>query len=226
MTKYKNESMKRIFIILTIVFVSVSVYGSTQLPDKIIYKDSMYSLETNPLEIYFTENKGKRPVLGVGSKASCLLRAYVGTFCIVNNKLFVKNIEYLDMFKDSKNRDSLAFKSAMSVVFPNQTIFSCDWYSGYLVLSYGKKVKNVNMSYASMFEKYFVIKVVNGEIHGEYKMSFEEYEKFKDSQFELFKKTNEYKLICEKIEKQGKSIKENDEWLKKFPPIYTSKIFN
>ncbi|WP_320052977.1 hypothetical protein [uncultured Acetobacteroides sp.] len=218
--------MRSLLLLLANFAFSLSVYCSTQLPDKIFYKDSTYSLETNPLVYYFKEHPEKRPMLGIGSKASCLLRAYVGSFSIINNRLYVKNIEYLDQVKDSKNRDSLAFVSAMNVVFPGQTLFSCDWYSGYLVLSYGKKIKNVDMSYASVYEKYYVIKVVKGEILGEQKMSFDEYEKFKDSQFGLFQQTSEYKMIREKFEKDGKSIRESDEWLKMFPPLFTSKIYN
>jgi len=49
--------------ILTVIsfFLSVCSYGTSQTPDKIIYKGQEYALNTNPLEIYFLKNPDLRP---------------------------------------------------------------------------------------------------------------------------------------------------------------------
>lgn len=84
--------MKR--LLLTIIFTLFSglkVFATAQFPDKINYNGKEYNLNSNPLEVYFEKNPNKRPKSEV--RSSALWRGYVATFEIIDNQLFLKDIE-------------------------------------------------------------------------------------------------------------------------------------
>ena len=45
---------------MLLVIVNLTVFGTEQYPDKIIYKRKTYKLHTNPMEIYFEKFPDKR----------------------------------------------------------------------------------------------------------------------------------------------------------------------
>jgi hypothetical protein len=206
------------------VFISLNVYGSAQMADKMVYADSIYSLETNPLQQYLRLNPDKNPLAVV--RPSSLLRGYVATFCIADNKLMVKDVEILSLTKTIANKDSFAWVSTMKTVSPDQNQLFCNWFSGYLILTKGKMVKRIHMSYASTYENYILIKIIDGKKISEQKMTNEEYSKFKDVQFEAFKKTKDYELILEDWKKRENSTGNPDDSFRLFVPMYSTQIFD
>jgi len=100
---------------------------TVQHPDKIIYKGKEYDLETNPLESYFSRFPHKLPE----SECWCsgLWRGYVATFEIMDNQLFLKDIEIMlsGYTKDEQGIYHIRWKSVMNDVFPNHKLLKLAW---------------------------------------------------------------------------------------------------
>jgi len=79
-------------ILLTAIFliVTICIFATGQISDKIIYKGQEYSLNTNPLESFFKKNPDLKPKPDIMSTA--LWRGYIATFEIQKDQLFVKDI--------------------------------------------------------------------------------------------------------------------------------------
>ncbi len=75
------------------------------------------------------------------------------------------------------------------------------------------------MGYASIYENYLLIEIKNGIIGKKREYNAEEYIKFRDKQFEAFKKTDEYKQQLESLKK--KSENKNNDWLEHFLKEYS-----
>jgi len=216
--------MKSTLSLLFGVLISLNVYGSAQMADKMVYADSIYSMETNPLQQYLRLNPDKSPLAVV--RPSSLLRGYVATFCITDSKLMVKDVEILSSTKTIANKDSFVWVSTMKTVNPDQDQLFCNWFSGFLILTKGKLVKRIHMSYASTYENYILIKIIDGKKISEQSMTNDEYSKFKDVQFEAFKKTKDYELILEDWKKRKNSTGNPDDTFRLFVPMYSTQIFD
>ena len=217
--------MRTLLTIALTIFLSTTVFGTSQTPDKIIYKGKEYMLYTNPLESYFEKYPDKRPEGDIMSTS--LWRGYVATFEIIDNQLFIKYINIEISTKDEKGNDKYSWKSVLNEVFPNQELVKIDWMTGLLVLPYGKIVNYVHMGYASTYENYILLEIDKGNLKTEKSFDYEKYEEFKEKQFQAFKKTEEYEKMKADIKKDDEynwSDKEIDSFLQIFVIEYTSKI--
>lgn len=86
-------------------------------------------------------------------------------------------------------------------MFPNESDRTMDWFSGVLVVPLGDLVEYVHLSYASLYEKYLLIRIKNGRVVEAAEMSYEEYMGYKVRQFEKFKASSEYKNIYNELSK-------------------------
>jgi hypothetical protein len=216
--------LKRLLIILLTLFFGQSVFATAQSPDRIIYNGNEYALHSNPLESFFEKNPEKRPEGGIISTG--LWRGYIATFEIRDKQLFLKDIEIMleDTTKSENNRNYI-WKSVIDKVFPNQNEIKIDWLTGILVIPQGKLVNYVHMGYASTYENYILLEIDKGDLKNEKHFDAIEYEKFKERQFQAFKKTEEYKKISESLRKEGRSSRKFiDSFLKIYVIEYSSKI--
>ena len=222
---FKNGiRLKSLLIILLTLFFGQRVFATAQSPDRIIYNGNEYALHSNPLESFFEKNPDKRPKGGIMSTA--LWRGYIATFEIRDNQLFLKDIKIMvaDTTKNENNRN-YTWKSVIDEVFPNQNEVKIDWLTGILVIPQGKIVNYVHMGYASTYEKYILLEFDKGDLKSEKHFDAIEYEKFKERQFQAFKKTEEYKKISESLRKEGGGSKKFIEsFLKIYVIEYSSKI--
>jgi len=148
--------------------------------------------------------------------SSALWRGYVATFEIVDSILYVKDIEVQYSTKDSSGEYKYEWKSVLQEVFPDSSDRICSFYTGLLILPEGEMLNYVHMGYASLYEKYILMKIENGKFKKEKEFSAEEYYKFKRQQFEEYKKTDEYKKKLNEIKEQTEDL----EWLEYFLFIY------
>jgi hypothetical protein len=199
------HNMKKTFL-LVLVLLSIGILKAdhlvtAQYPDKITFKGTEYSLNSNPLELYFEKYPDKRPQSGIMSTA--LWRGYVAHFEIIDAQLFVTDIKI--EVPDKESDDSYPYKwiSAYEQVFPNSIKTKIDWYSGILILPHGKMVEYVHMGYASTYSKYWLLEIEQGNFNEARKYKNKEFVRFKKRQFEVFKKTEEYKKLYTEL-------KEND----------------
>ncbi|KKP52834.1 MAG: hypothetical protein UR43_C0010G0025 [candidate division TM6 bacterium GW2011_GWF2_33_332] len=218
--KIKNtkDNMKTFLTIILTSFLGLTAFSTAQISDKIIYKGKTYKLHCNPLESYFNKNPDKRPKSEIMSTA--LWRGYVATFKIKNKQLFLKDIKVMVSGKNSYKK----WKSVIKEVFPNQKEIKIDWFTGLLVLPYGKRINYVHMGYGSTYENYILIELDNGNFNKEKKFDYNKYEEFKEKQFQAFKKTDEYNKIKKEIQKETDSDEFIDTFLKDFVINYTTKI--
>lgn len=214
--------MRTILTVVLTLFLGLNVFATAQYPDKIIYNGKEYNLNSNPLESYFEKNPDKRPKAQVMSTA--LWRGYVATFEVKDNQLFLKEIEI--QYRDTTSKESYNYKwrSVINEVFPDQKEIKIDWLTGLLVIPHGKLVNYVHMGYGSTYKKYILLEFDNGDLKTEKKFDYKEYENFKEKQFQIFKKTEEYKKIKTDLQKDGSSDEFIDSFLRSFITVYTSKI--
>jgi len=214
--------MKTILTVIMTVLFGLSVFATAQKPDKLIYNGIEYNLHSNPLESYFEKNPDKRPKGGVMSTA--LWRGYVATFEIRDSMLYVKDIQipYWDT-TDNNNHDT-KWKSVLNEVFPEQKEIKVEWLTGILVLPYGDLVNYVHMGYGSTYKNYILLEIHKGILKKEKRYNYKEYEKFKEKQFQAFKRTDEYNKLKDELQKEGSSADFIDSFLRSFVTEYTSKI--
>ena len=112
----------------------------------------------------------------------------------------------------------------MKEVFPKQKEIKVDWLTGLLVLPYGELVNYVHMGYGSTYENYILLEFNSGRLKNEKHFKYDEYERFKERQFQKFKQTDKYKKIKADLQKDGGSDEFIDSFLRSFATEYTSNI--
>ena len=80
------------------------------------------------------------------------------------------------------------------------------------------------MGYGSTYENYILIEIEKGKSTKSKELNFKEYENFKEKQFEVYKKTNEYLVRKKELKKDGWKQKDIDGFLRSFVTEYTEKL--
>jgi hypothetical protein len=209
-------------VFFTLIAAS-TVYATAQVPDRISYDGKEYALHTNPLEPYFFKQPDKRPK---GSVTSALWRGYVATFEVKDNSLLLKDIDILvyEEIKDGKGEYKL--RSVKDSLVPKGQVLQIDWFTGILVLPYGKLVNYVHMGYGSTYSDYILLEIKSGKLTGERKLDGKQYKAFKERQFQAFKKTEAYKEQVAELKKNGDSQEFIDAFLRDFVVDYTSEFLD
>ena len=208
---------KCIFCLLFLFIISVSTYATAQYPDKIIYNGIEYDLFVNPLEAYLSVNPDKRPRSNLVSTA--LWRGYVATFEIVNNELYLKDIKIVISTGDTLITE---WVSVLLEFLDGQPNLKIDWFSGLLVMPYGRLINYVHMGYGSTYENYILLEIENGNFIRENRMHYLEYVQYRERQYQAFKETQEYLNLLREI---GKEISDDlDYFIKIYESDYTTII--
>jgi hypothetical protein len=213
--------MRKTLLLFLGLILSVSVFGTAQIPDILIYQGKKYNLNSNPLEPFFEQYPDKRPQEGF---STALWRGYIAIFEFIDNKLYAVDISVIAS-KDSLGKYISYRKSIMNQVFPGQDKVLIDWFSGLLVVPYGRLKHYVHMGYASIYSKYLLIELDKGLYIQERRFEGKEYDKFRHQQFLAFKQTEEYKKIFDELSKQENSSPEFlDSFIEIYVIDYTTKI--
>src|SRR5258708_1927819 len=132
-----SQRMQAPLITFSFLLLAISkVFATAQFPDKI-------------------------PKGGVQSTA--LWRGYVATFEVKDSQLFLKDIA-VEIWDDSAGQSSKTkWKSVMNEVFASQEVVKIDWFTGLLVIPYGKLINYVHMGYGSAFENYYLLEFEKGD---------------------------------------------------------------
>jgi len=213
--------MRTILMFFLTFLIAQNVLATAQEPDKIIYHEKEYGLYSNPLQSFFEKNPDRLPQNEV--RSSALWRGYVATFEVIENELYVKDIQM--QYRDTISKvHTFGWKSVLDKVFPNQKERKLDWFTGVLVIPHGKLVSYVHMGYASTYKKYKLLEMDHGVLHKELNMNHRKYKKFKESQFQLFQKTDEYKKLKDELLKKGDTEEFIDSFLRSYVTKYTNEI--
>lgn len=124
---------------------------TAQIPEKLKYKGKKYNMCTEPLREYFTlaSIKFKPKII-----CSALSRGYVGTWKIIDDRLFLVKL---------KNGYDKKAESCMTEYFPDQPdgVFA-NWYSGKLRLPQGELLKYAHGGYGSIYESDMFLTIKKG----------------------------------------------------------------
>jgi len=223
--------MRILSTLILIICFNLTVFGTAQTPDKLVYNGKEYRLHSNPMESYFEKFPDKRPKSNVMSTG--LWRGYIATFEVKDNQLYLKDIEIQVSKKVKKNDYKYSWKSVLKEVFPNQKLIKIDWLTGLLVVPEGKIVYYEHMGYGSTYENYILLEFDSGNFIKEKTFGYEEYEKYKEKQFQVFKETDEYKKMKAEIKAQTEEDDDGfwddeaiDSFLRSFVIEYSSKILD
>ena len=156
-----------------------NAFATAQIPDFLIHNGEKYRLIVNPMEPFFKKFPEKRPKRG----STALWRRYVATFEIIQNELWVVDVQIETYDKVEKKR---IWESIIKNCLDGKDKMKIDWFTGILVLPYGEVVKYVHMGYATRYEYYKLIKIENGNYVKELDIDHEQYSKMAGMFTEIF----------------------------------------
>lgn len=194
-----TKGLKFILVLLLIVQMALA---TAQAPDCLTYNGEKYDMFTNPLEYFFREFPKKRP----GELSSTALwRGYIATFEIIQNELWVIDIETesFSFFSDELKR-----RSVIKKCLDGKSKMKVEGFSGLLTLPQGKMLDYVHMGYESLYERYKLIEIENGNYVAEFDLDSEQYKKYRDAQRAMYDDTDKYQkqlrlLNNEKLPKEA-----------------------
>jgi hypothetical protein len=182
----------KFIVFLLFILISINSYSTEQYPDRIIYKGTEYMLFINPLEKYFSINPEKRPKINIVNSASW--RGYEATFEILNNELYLKDINIEITVENSRKTE---WVSVLQDYLNDQQYLKLDWFSGVLVIPYGEQIKVGHMGYNSIYENYILLEIDSGNLLSENRKNYIELnileeidEKNQDNMFYYLLKVN------------------------------------
>ena len=126
---------------------------TAQIAERLTFEGQQVALLTNPLDLYF-ELGGLNP--GFQSTSTALWRGYVGSWEVVNDRLYLVCLNGVLESGEDANLES---------VFPGFTerVFA-HWYSGTLRIPQGKRIEYVHMGYGSTYERDVLLTLQNGVV--------------------------------------------------------------
>lgn len=192
--------MKKIFYGGLLIFLGFSsqLFATAQIPDRLIYEGITYYLHNNPLEVYFKKYPKKRPDADLSSTA--LWRGYIATFELINDQLFLKDIE-IQVWSHQEGKEewepNVELKSVLKEVFPNEDAIKIDWCTEVLILPYGKLKNYVHGGYASTYEHYVLLEMKEGQLTNKKQFDYKSLELFKAKQLILFKQSEAYQQLAQ-----------------------------
>lgn len=220
--------MKFKILIILFTFSLIKMYATSQATDIIIINNKEYSLLNNPLEKFFENNPEYHPIYG--SKLTLFkkyknrdmpipfstgnYRGYIATFKIENDMLVLADLTVKNI--DSKKREYI---SVYKQLFKNKKVVLN--YSGILIIPTGQLIEAVNFGYSSLYDWYKLMTIKNDTVVKEKELNKDEFIKFKLSQFEEYKKMEDYKMELKKYiedpedNKKSELSKENTKGMSK-----------
>jgi len=200
--------MKTIFRIILFLFFPLKLFGTSQVPDVIIYKGDTLSLNAFPLNFHPDKELINTKTLfesKIGSCCTCCWRGYIAVWEIIDNKLYltkIKNYCYLSYTRDieSYNKvgigiDSIGLEFAdLKLLFPDRYEngkVRADWVNGKLFSPQGNLLFYFQDGSENIYERELEFNFENGLLIGT--------EQLDNSKTKKSKYTEDLKLLTEFI---------------------------
>lgn len=150
---------------MTFTTVNFKVFGTAQIPDRLICNGDTVSIFSNPLE-QLPNIDNLRPKL-FGDKQGCnstdCWREYQAEWEIINNELYLIGIYSCCFYEDK-------IQANLGQLFPEKIKngkVKADWVTAKILSSQGKQLYYVHMmGYESLYEKEVVYEIENGQLKG------------------------------------------------------------
>lgn len=169
----------RLKYILTVLFFIQGIFSfaTAQIPDYLVHNGITYALHVNPMEEYFSEYPERRPQSAW--RSSALWRGYVAIFEIIDNELFVVDIQVQSVLSTQLELETGKFNTEWVNVtaecLNGENRKKVSWFNGLLVLPHGELINYVHMGYQSTYEYYKIIEIENGNYINEYDLNYKEH---------------------------------------------------
>lgn len=201
--------------------MSQATHATAQEPDLLLLDGERVALNTNPLRPYLEAHPKRLPRSEATSTANW--RGYIATFVIRDDVLIADKVE-ISVPDPTAGDDEWPYRQedVSRAVFQGQDELMASWYSGTLVIPRGEVVSYVHMGYGSTYERYTLLKIVEGRLVSRRDLEHAQFIKFRDAQFEAFKKTPEY---AKKFRQAGGRKAENAEFAEGFLREYESEHY-
>ena len=183
--------VKKYIIIIMLLVFGFYLFATEQISDRLIYNGRTYSLFEGTMELYFFEYPEKRPQ----NFHSALYRGYIATFEIIQNELWVVDIEKYDS-EITHNRGTPTYVSFAHECFDGKDRMKVDWFSGLLFLPQRKYFSNL-FEYLQPYRNFKVMVIQNGYFMGQFKMSYRKFNKYAERNMERHKEKEESKKMLE-----------------------------
>lgn len=198
---------------IALVFPAIAC-ATAQIPDRIRIDGVDHALNTNPLESELARQGWKLPE-GV-AVSSANWRGYTASWEIVDDRLVLRDASIL--VPGDKPGDYVA-RSILADLFPSATApLIALWYSGALIIPEGRMTNYVHMGYGSSYERYQVFRVSSGRVIERLELSGEEFQRYKATKFESFKKTDEFRQQMRELREEADGL--TDEQIMDFMMSY------
>jgi hypothetical protein len=173
------------YIFCLFLFIqSINIFAQEQHPDYLIYNGITYEIYENPMEEYFNEFPRKRP--NSGYLSSNLWRGYVATFEIINNELWVIDIEVYGELVIIDGRWITGLTSVIRKYLKTNKM-KVDWFNGLIFLTQGRYIKKRHVVTEIEIEKGNIVSEYNLDLRNDFN-----YEEYQD-------KLNEFNIIRRSI---------------------------
>jgi hypothetical protein len=192
--------------------------ATPQTPDSIILDGLRVPLLVDPLSIYLAVHPDTLPQSLSELYVSSNSRGYVSTWKISKNRLVLRKIEVLHAASPSTEEDpSFYWQNVVGEIFQGTNPVVANWYSGALVIPRGKLLQRDRMHTNSIYERYAVVSIRNGQVIRRVDFDKDEFEAFKTFRFNAFKQTAKFVADLEKFKRANpESTPENAEMVLAF----------
>ena len=176
--------MRRLFIIVFMLFFSRIVFATEQIPEYLQYGKDTVPIYSNPLEQYFRINND---VFIPGFNSECLSsacwRGYIAYWELTKDSLFLTNIT--PCVPNCENNQN----GNLDKMFGEEKPYA-EWYSGTLIVPRGEFHSASHMGYSAIYEYEEHIQIENGK----------KVQKVIKSNAQLIADINQNKMFNERIE--------------------------
>ena len=142
--------------------ISGQLFGTTQIPDFLIYKNDTLPIYSNPLEVYFKQSGSREFPKFKGCSSTACWRGYVGIWELRDDSIFLKAITTCHKWECDTivNAD---LKELFGDKYVNNEVFA-DWISYEIINPYGKQIKYIHQGYESIHEYERGFEFINGKL--------------------------------------------------------------
>jgi hypothetical protein len=158
--------MKAFLRILALLLLTIatrqSLFSTAQHPDVLYYQGDTFSIFSNPLEDYYTEET--RPEHFFPERVACLStgcwRGYIAHWTIENDILYLVRIETCCW-------DKKRARANLSHLFGDKCIYGrvkADWFTGGIMAPQGERIEYIHMGYESIYERELIFTFEKGHM--------------------------------------------------------------
>lgn len=179
-----------------------------QIQDKLIYNNEEHYLDDELLEFRIRENPKLAPK-SAGGFTACW-RGYIATYEIIDFELFLSDVNLIHT-EEGNEKDIF-----LDGLFEDRNNLKLKWLNCLIILYKNKIQGSFNMPELNIYNEYEILEIKNGNLNDFKILNFEDYEKFKEEQYEYFIISEDYEIAKNKfIESNLKYNEDEKKYLSK-----------